>query len=112
VGHLAGGDHDHHLVEQCDPPRRLAKGDQRLASAHPGEGPQVLVTESLGDFACFGGQRVRPAGVAALEGLKRGGQEQVPARHTVELAVLDEPAASRQPSAGARHLPPEQKRQP
>lgn len=50
--------------------------------------------------------------VAALEGLQRGGQEQVAARRTVELAFLDEPAASGQPSAGARHLPPEQECQP
>ena len=87
-GHLAGGDRDHDLVEQCDTLGRRCQPDQRLTPAETGQRLQVRVAETPADLGGPAEGSARSRGVAARHTLQRGRHKQIPLLDTVQIAVV------------------------
>jgi hypothetical protein len=108
---LAGGDGDHHLVQQCQRRGGLTRSDQRLAHAEPSERHQVRHVEAVTDRGGPGGGGPRGANVALLHVLQRDRHEQVALFHTVAACLVEHAARPCEPSATAHGLGAEQQMQ-
>ncbi len=103
--HLVGGHRDHDFVEQAHSLDVLCLPDQRPALKVARKRHQIYVTEPLTDLCRLAGDRVSALPVPLDRMLESRRHQQVPPLRAITLpTIVEQPACTREPAAGAGEL--------